>query len=169
VLIWNAVLSGTFFVIYATFQPGTPVAVMIALLLVGGFFRSLQFTSINALTFADIEPQRMSRATSVSSTAQQLALSLGVAVGAGLLHLTLALRGGAETPSAHDFWPAFVIIGLVSGASSLVFRRLKPEDGAEVAGRLPKAPPPPANTPGDAPEVALPAEPPATDVRKAGE
>jgi EmrB/QacA subfamily drug resistance transporter len=139
VLVYNSVLCGTFFVIYGFFQPGTPALVITLLLLVGGFFRSLQFTSLNALTFADIEGQRMSRATSLSSTAQQLALSMGVAVGAGLLHLTLAMRGGAgETPGPHDFWLAFTAIGLISAASSLVFLRLQPDAGAEVAGRLPR-------------------------------
>lgn len=161
VLIGNAVLCGAFFIAYSMFQPGTPTWLMTALLLVGGFFRSLQFTSVNSLTFADIEPQRMSRATSLSSTVQQLSLSLGVAVGAGLLHGTLALRGGAETPSANDFWPAFVIVGLISASAAIAFLRLKPDDGAEVAGRLTKAPPQAAN------EAVVAA--PAKIERKAGE
>jgi EmrB/QacA subfamily drug resistance transporter len=141
VLVYNSVLCGAFFVVYGFFQPATPALVMTMLLLVGGFFRSLQFTSLNALTFADIEGQRMSRATSLSSTVQQLALSMGVAVGAGLLHVTLAMRGGAgDNPGPQDFWFAFAAIGVISGASSLVFLRLKPDAGAEVAGRLPKPP-----------------------------
>ena len=47
------------------------------MLLIGGFFRSLQFTSINTLGYADIDRQRMSRATSFASMAQQLSLSVG--------------------------------------------------------------------------------------------
>ena len=50
-------------------------SLMTALLLIGGFFRSLQFTSINALSFADVPPERMSRATTLTSVAQQLSLS----------------------------------------------------------------------------------------------
>ncbi len=38
------------------FTQATPVAVMVLLLLVGGFFRSLQFTSINTIAYADVDP-----------------------------------------------------------------------------------------------------------------
>ena len=70
------------------FAPATPVALMVALLLVGGFFRSLQFTSVNALTFADSTSAQMSQATTLTSVAQQIALSLGIAVGAIALQLS---------------------------------------------------------------------------------
>ena len=76
------------------FRPERRTLLILAVLLVGGFFRSLQFTSINTLGYADIEPQRMSRATSFASMAQQLSLSAGVGTGAILLHLTMAARGG---------------------------------------------------------------------------
>ena len=66
---------------------------ILAVLLAGGFFRSLQFTSINTLAYADIERAQMSRATSFASMAQQLSLSIGVGTGALLLHLTVAARG----------------------------------------------------------------------------
>lgn len=52
---------------------------MIAVLLAGGFFRSLQFTAVNTLTYADIGPERMSRASSFAAMAQQLGISLGSA------------------------------------------------------------------------------------------
>ena len=57
VLIVNAILGGLFIAACAVFSPATPFAVMIAVLLVGGFFRSLQFTSINALAYAEV-PRR---------------------------------------------------------------------------------------------------------------
>ena len=40
------------------FTPATPFAVMIAVLLVGGFFRSLQFTATNAIAYADVDAAR---------------------------------------------------------------------------------------------------------------
>ena len=64
---------------------------IIATLLVGGFFRSLQFTSLNTLAYADIAEPAMSHATTLSSVAQQLSLTFGVGLGALLLHATLAL------------------------------------------------------------------------------
>ena len=76
----------------AAFTPATPIGLMTGLLLIGGFFRSLQFTSVNALAFADMPPARMSRATTLTSVAQQLSLSLGISVGAVTLETDDALH-----------------------------------------------------------------------------
>ena len=75
-------LSSAFTACCAFFTPATPFAIMIGVLLIGGFFRSLQFTATNTIAYADVEPQRMSRATSLVSVAQQLSISAGVAIGA---------------------------------------------------------------------------------------
>jgi EmrB/QacA subfamily drug resistance transporter len=136
VLMINALISAVFIAASALFTPTTPRLLILAVLLTGGFFRSLQFTSINTLGYADIERAQMSRATSFASMMQQLSLSIGVGTGALLLHLTVAARGGTEL-SAHDFWPAFLAIGGIAALSALVYRPLPPEAGAEVSGRRP--------------------------------
>jgi EmrB/QacA subfamily drug resistance transporter len=138
VLVANALASAVFIVGCALFVPGTPYAVIFAILLIGGFFRSLQFTSINTLAYAEVEPARMSRATTLTSVAQQLAISAGVAVGALVVDLTLALRGGGAV-TASDFQPAFLVVGLISAASALVFAQLPKDAGAELANRTPVA------------------------------
>ena len=134
VLIVNAVICGLFMLANALFTPATPHWLILAILLVGGVFRSLQFTAVNTMGYADVPDTRMSQATSLSSTAQQLSVSFGVGLGALILHLTLAARGGAEL-SAGDFWPAFVIVGLISMASALVFLPLPADAGESVSGR----------------------------------
>ena len=77
----------------------------------------------------------MSKATTLVSVAQQLALSTGVAVGALVVEVTLRLKHGAAM-SAVDFPPAFLAVGLLTAAASLVFVRLAPDAGAELAGRM---------------------------------
>src|SRR5262249_42896395 len=72
VLVWNAVISSAFLLSYALFRQNTPHILILIPLLAGGYFRSLQFTCLNTLAFADIPPPRMSYASSFSSTAQQL-------------------------------------------------------------------------------------------------
>ena len=94
VLVYNSLISAAFLAACATFLPGMPFAAMIAILLAGGFFRSLQFTAINTIAYAEIEPPLMSRATAMVSVAQQLALSTGVAVGALVVEITLLLKHG---------------------------------------------------------------------------
>ncbi len=134
VLLYNSLISSAFLAACATFVPGMPFAAMIAILLSGGFFRSLQFTSINTLAYAEIEPAKMSRATALVAAAQQLSLSTGVAVGALVVEITLRLKHGAAM-SAIDFPPAFLAIGALSASAAFIFMRLKPDAGVELIGR----------------------------------
>jgi hypothetical protein len=100
----------------------------------GGFFRSLQFTSINTIAYAEIDPPRMSRATALTAAAQQLSLSTGVAVGALVVEITLRLRE-ATAMSAVDFPPAFLAIAVLAASAALVFVRLPANAGEELSGR----------------------------------
>jgi MFS family permease len=134
VLVYNSLLSAVFLAACASFVPGMPFAVMVAILLAGGFFRSLQFTAINTIAYAEIEPRLMSRATTLVAMGQQLALSTGVAVGALVVELMLQLKHGSAM-NAYDFPPAFLAVGVVTAAAGLVFARLAPDAGAELAGR----------------------------------
>jgi EmrB/QacA subfamily drug resistance transporter len=136
ILIVNALVSAGFLASCATFTQATPVAVMVTLLLIGGFFRSLQFTSINTIAYADVETARVSRATTLVSVAQQLAISAGVAFGALAVELTVQFRGAGPL-RAVDFPPAFLIVAAISALSALIFMQLSPEAGAEMADRLP--------------------------------
>jgi EmrB/QacA subfamily drug resistance transporter len=138
VLTVNALISAAFLAACASFTPTVPTAIIIGVLLIGGFFRSLQFTSINTMAYADVEPQRISRATSLSSVAQQLSLSAGVAIGALAVEMTMRITGSSVL-GANDFPPAFLFIAAISGASIFVFWQLPSDAGAEVAGRLPAA------------------------------
>ncbi|MFO1075852.1 MAG: MFS transporter [Geminicoccaceae bacterium] len=129
VLLVNALVSSAFIAAIGLFRPDTPHALMLVVLLAGGFFRSLQFTSLNTLAYAEIAPARMSRATSFSSMAQQLSLSVGVGSGA----LTLHLVGGGQI-AAQDFVPAFLLVAAIAASSVMVFLPLPPDAGAEISG-----------------------------------
>jgi EmrB/QacA subfamily drug resistance transporter len=135
-LIVNAILSAAFLAACAAFQPGTPVVVMMAVLVAGGFFRSLEFTCINTIAYAEIERPQMSRATSLVSVAQQLSMSTGVAIGA--LSVEMVVRfADHDGITAASFPPAFLLIGAISASAALIFMRLAPDAGAELANRTP--------------------------------
>jgi len=136
ILVVNALVSSVFLAACAGFTATTPVAVMVTLLLIGGFFRSLQFTSINTIAYADVDPRRVSRATALVSVAQQLAISSGVALGALAVELTVRFRGNGVL-QANDFPPAFLAVAAISALSVFIFARLSPDAGAEMADRLP--------------------------------
>src|SRR6266702_3453286 len=134
VLLYNALISSAFLAACASFVQGMPFAAMVAILLSGGFFRSLQFTSISTIAYAEIEPAKMSRATAMVSAAQQLALSTGVAVGALVVELMLRLKHSPAI-TINDFPPAFLFVGLLSASAAFIFMRLPPDAGAELTGR----------------------------------
>lgn len=139
VLIANAIITTVFLAGNAVFEVTTPHAVILVALLVGGFFRSLQFTAINALGYADIPPADTGAATSLSSTAQQVSLSLGVAFAAAFLDLSMSLRG-VVIPEQVDFAVGWIGVALVSFTSMIYFVRLAPEAGSEVSGKRAVAP-----------------------------
>ena len=134
VMVTNALAAAAFLGINGLFTAQTPHWIIVGLLFFGGCLRSLQFTCVNAIAYADIETRDMSAGTSLASVAQQLSLSLGVTLGA------LALEGaagwhGRTAIEAADFGPAFLAVALISGASVVAFRRLSPDAGAEVSGQ----------------------------------
>jgi EmrB/QacA subfamily drug resistance transporter len=134
VLIVNAVLSSAFIAAYGLLTPATPHAFIIGLLLMGGFFRSLEFTSINAIAYADMPNALISQATSFVSAVQQVSLSIGVAGAALILETVRSSRGGGLITVA-DFTPAFAIVAAISALSAVVFALLPGNAGAELSGR----------------------------------
>jgi hypothetical protein len=102
-------------------------------LFAGGFFRSLQFTSAMTIGFAEVEPARMSRATSLAAVAQQLSVSSGVAIGALAVEIVVSLRHGAAI-AENDFAPAFLLVGGIAALSTFPFARMPANAGDELTG-----------------------------------
>jgi MFS family permease len=134
VLVVNGILASAMLCAYGLFRPETSHVVIIATLLVSGFFRSLQFTSLNAISYAEVEQRRLGHATSLAGMMQQLSLSLGVAIGGYLLQIVGALNDRPAT-DVHNFYVAFLGVGLISASSVLLMWRLPRNAGAEMSGR----------------------------------
>jgi MFS family permease len=133
-LIVNGVLASAALLASALFTPATPHLVLVAVLLAGGFLRSLQFTSLSAITYAEIEPRQVGSATGMASVGQQVSVSLGVAVGAMAVEVSEWARGHG-VPETSDFSAAFVVVGLMSMVTSLMMLRLPADAGDEMTGR----------------------------------
>jgi len=130
----NAVISSIFLAACALFTVTTPLLLIVIILVVGGFFRSLEFTAINTVAYAEVEPPQMSRATTLVSVNQQLAVSAGVAVGAFSVESTLWIRHMNEL-TADVFAPAFLVVALISTMSAFFFWRMPDDAGHEISGR----------------------------------
>src|SRR6202790_3505405 len=134
ILIGNGIVASLILMSYSLFRPTTPHLVIILALLSGGFLRSLQFTALGSLAYADVPNGLMSNASSLASMAQQLFLSLGVAIAALLLHVSLGGRA-ASALTSHDFTLPFVVVGVLAMLSSLLFLQLDRDAGEEVSDR----------------------------------
>ncbi|MGE4371356.1 MAG: MFS transporter [Xanthobacter sp.] len=137
VLVVNALLAAGFLAVNAAFTPFTPHWIIVTLLLVGGFLRSLQFTALNALSYEEVQPQEMSHATSFASVMQQVSLSMGVAIAGLVLEIMRSGRGETAVSQA-DFVVAFLVVAAVGASSFFFFLRLPANAGAQLNERKPK-------------------------------
>ena len=133
VLMVNAVLTGAALTICASFTPDTPSSVLIGVLLMGGFFRSLQFTATNTLAYADVAEVGMSRASSFAAMGQQLGVSLGVGVAAASIKTSMLIRGD-EIMLTRDIVPGFIVVGVLCMLASISFKLLPKDAGKSLQG-----------------------------------
>jgi EmrB/QacA subfamily drug resistance transporter len=133
-LLWNGVVSGTMLALCAGFRPTWPAALIYAVLLVGGFFRSLQFTAYNTLAYGDVPRERMSSATSLYTAGQQLAATIGVSAGAVALELAMALSGHRLGRPA-DFSVAFLAVACLPLLAAPVALFMPRDAGDDLTGR----------------------------------
>jgi hypothetical protein len=135
VLLGNGTISAGAIAACAFIGLSTPLYVVFLVLLIGGFFRSLQYTSLTTLSYADIPNQRTSAATSFSSMVQQVMNGMGVALAAILLHAAQLARAEPSTAvSIVDIRAVFVVMSLVALSGCLFYGRLASDAGAEVSG-----------------------------------
>ncbi|HKO72733.1 MAG TPA: DHA2 family efflux MFS transporter permease subunit [Bradyrhizobium sp.] len=134
IMVVNAVISSAFLAACALFTVTTPLLLIMIILVVGGFFRSLQFTAINTVAYAEVEPAQMSRATTLVSVNQQLAISTGVALGAFSVESTMVVRHVQEL-TATEFAPAFMVVAIISAISAYFFYLMPVDAGHQVSGR----------------------------------
>jgi len=133
-LIINGALSSVVLGMNGLVTAQTPYALFLALLLFGGFLRSLQFTALNAMSYSEVDPADMSKATSFYTVAQQLSLSIGVAMAAFVLETTQRVRGDTSI-TGNDFAIAFFVVAAVGFMSIMQYWRLTPAAGSAVSGR----------------------------------
>ena len=140
-LVWNGALSGVMLAACAAFRPTWPAAAIYAVLLVGGFMRSLQFTAYNALAYGDVPRARMSSATSLYTAGQQLAATIGVSAGAVSLEIACSVTRHA-VPEPIDFSAAFVVVGFMTFIAAPIALFMPRTAGDELTGRHARAPEP---------------------------
>lgn len=94
-----------------------------------GFFNSIQFTSMNTISIADLRNFQTSSGNSLVSVNQQLAIGFGVAFGLIILKLFENNAEIVKNGVHQAFRYTFIVVGSLTILSSLVFRRLHILDG----------------------------------------
>lgn len=132
VLIVNSLTANLSVWVCSLFSYGTPKFWIMGILLFGGVFRALQMVSVNTMAFAELIPEEMSDATTLSQIAQRISQSMGVSMAAFLLAV-YGRQGGHA--SLHAFSMSFRLISLVSAISVLFFFMLPANAGEAIVHR----------------------------------
>ncbi len=142
VLVANTVLIGLAIMLFATVGQGTPVWQIIVLAALFGFCSSLQYTSMNTLTYADIRTADASMGSTIGSTAQQMSISFSVAGASLVTALFIPDRFHADPQQMiHGLHQTFFVLGGLTLLSTIVFWELHADDGENVsqhAGKMPE-------------------------------
>lgn len=132
VLIINGFLVVVFTLFTAFLLPTTPVVLVVVVMFLSGMFRSMQFSAITTLAFADVPQARMTPANTFYSTVQQMSAGLGIAMGAVFLRVSAVLNESGDNYTVADFRLSFILVALVGFLSLFGYMQLNPTDGDVV-------------------------------------
>jgi EmrB/QacA subfamily drug resistance transporter len=135
ILIVNGVITAASMALCATLSPATPIVLILSILFFHGAFRSMQFTCMTTLAYAEIPPGRMSRANGFLSAVMQLSMGMGVAVGAITLRLVAHAHGhSAAVPQLRDFHLAILLVAILALGPVFNSLGLSADAGATTSG-----------------------------------
>jgi EmrB/QacA subfamily drug resistance transporter len=129
----NTVIIGVLLMVFATIGLHTRVWAIVLEAFLYGAFTSLQYTSMNTLVYADIKDPDASSASSIASTAQQMSISFGVAIAGLSTAFFVPSANSGSVPMIHGIHKALIALGVLTVASTIVFRSLKSGDGNDVS------------------------------------
>jgi EmrB/QacA subfamily drug resistance transporter len=134
-LIVNGVIAAVTVALCALLSPATAPILIIGILFLHGAARSMEFTCMTTLAYADIPHSRMSRANGFLSAVMQLSMGMGVAIGAVTLRLIAHARGhAAARPELRDFQLAFLCMSILALGPVFDSLGLPPDAGSVTSG-----------------------------------
>ena len=134
VLIVNTLLIGATIGLFSMVGPGTPLAAIVMLGLLLGFFNSLQFSSMNSIAYADVDNADSSMASTLASSLQQLSMSFGLACGSLITGWYLGnLPQTDHLLVANALHHTFLTLAGLTVTSSLTFWTLRKDDGESIS------------------------------------
>ncbi|MFL9926733.1 MFS transporter [Herbaspirillum lusitanum] len=144
VSVTNAVIAGLMVSACGLLTPDSPLAWTLITVFVYGLARSMQFSTLATLAYADIGDARKSSASTLWSVAQQMTIGMGIAFGALALRVAAYFRGDASVVGAaggahftlSDFHWAFVMAGVLILLSVQGYRGMARDAGDNIGGGM---------------------------------
>ncbi|HET7562202.1 MAG TPA: DHA2 family efflux MFS transporter permease subunit [Rhodanobacteraceae bacterium] len=121
----NTALATALLACFALLGASTPWWAIAALMFAYGFVMSLQYTSMNTLAFVDLPPTQAAQASSLTSAAQYLVISFGIALSSWLLAVFLGDTRHASAAYVHGFHVAVLVMATMPLLAVYVFTRLR--------------------------------------------
>lgn len=122
-LLVNTLLVGASIASFGLIAPGWPLPLEIFQIALFGASNSMQFAAMNSVTLKGLGARDAGSGNSLFSMVQILAIGLGVIIGGGVVNLLSASVGEA----AQAYRWAFIVVGLFTLASGVIFRALEAE------------------------------------------
>jgi EmrB/QacA subfamily drug resistance transporter len=139
VLVINTVLIACTISLYSFVGPGTPLWLIVPISLCQGLVNSLQFSSMNSMAYADVEPRDSAMASTIASTLQQMSFSFGLALASLATSFFLddlpQSDHEAVTQALHH---GFLTLAAITFVSSATFWTLRRDDGESVSRGAPQ-------------------------------
>lgn len=133
-LMTNTFIIGSLICLLAIPGINTSIYWFTPIIAVLGFFNSIQFTSMNTISIADLRNFQTSSGNSLLSVNQQLAIGFGITF--GLIVLKLFENSALIKGDVHNaFRYTFLTIGILTIISGFVFRRLHISDGKNMKSK----------------------------------
>jgi EmrB/QacA subfamily drug resistance transporter len=136
VMLWNGLLASASLAACALLTPAMPLAALLPILFIHGMARSMQFTCLGTLAFADVPEARMADANGLFNVVSQLSMAAGITLGAMTIRLGEELGGAlAITRPAFPYRTAFMIAAVIALIGLLDTLRLPRGAGDRFVGR----------------------------------
>jgi len=130
-LISGALCMATSLLVCAALTPGLPFALLLAIMVGVGMARSILFTAMMALRFADVPQEEVGNATVLGNVTNSLAQAIAISGVAALLNL---FSGASAEPSLLAFRLAILTLAAMAVIAAPLFARLAKDAGADVTG-----------------------------------
>lgn len=133
-LVFNTLIIGLIITSFSFFNKEVSIFWFAPLMIILGFFNSIQFTSMNTISLADLRNFQTSSGNSLLAVNQQLSIGFGVAIGLTILRIFENSPIGEE--DIHlAFKYTFLVVGILTIISALVFRKLHISDGTNLQSK----------------------------------